>query len=96
MTSKSCLDATSGNKFKVASNNLNGLASAIKQEIHTDNEAGNLWHAGIIIIIQQHLCHFINTFKSLCAKPQDFTGSYLLNYREVRHSSIIYSSFRIV
>ena len=84
MTSKSCLDTTSGNKFKVASNNLNGLAGIIKQEIHTDNEAGNLWHAGVIII-QQHLCHFINTFQSLCAKPQDFMGSYLLNYRAVRH-----------
>ena len=86
--SKSCLDGRRENEFNennVAANDLNSLASIIKQEIHTDNEAGNLWNAGIIII-QQHQCHFINTFQSLCAKPQDFMDSHLLNYRAVRRS----------
>ena len=88
MASKSCLDGKSENEFNennVAANDLNSLASVNTQEIHTDNAAGNLCHAGIIII-QQHLCHFIITFQSLCAKAQDFMDSHLLIYRAVGHS----------
>ena len=48
MASESCLDGRSENEFNennVAANDLNSLASVITQAIHSDNEAGNLWHA---------------------------------------------------
>ena len=82
MASESCLDGKSENEFNennVAANDLNSLTSVNTQEIHTDNEAGNLCHAGIIII-QQHLCYFINTFsESLCKA----TGLYGLIFTEL-------------
>ena len=44
MSSKSCLDTMSGsevNERSVATDDPNGLASVVTQEIHTDNEAGD-------------------------------------------------------
>ena len=66
------LDATiwnETNEKNTAANDSNGLASVVKQKNHTDNEAGNLGDVWIIDVIQQHLCHFINTFQSFYAKP---------------------------
>lgn len=50
--------------------NFNSLASAVIHilEIHSDNQAGNFGCVLIIDFSQQHLCHFIDTFQSLCAK----------------------------
>ena len=85
MPRKNCLDGTSRNEI----NEKNAAADDPSKCSYRRNphwEAGNLGHAWITDVIQQHLCHFINTFQSARAKPLDFMGSYLLINRAVRHS----------
>ena len=88
--------AMSENKFNennVVANDPNCLASVVTQEIHTDNKAGvyacvNNCHSATL--------HFINTDWSLCAKPQNLAGSYLLIHRAVKHSLLRYYNFVLV